>query len=211
MSSLVYKPTRMELIGMRKRLKLARKAHDLLREKQDALMMEFLSTIQKYLDLRKQIDALLQKTFKSIMKAKMSLGIKNFYEIIYFSNFNVETKIRFRNVMGVYTPVIELVKSQTTQIPYSIHYSSPTFDEAQILANDTLSAILKMAEVESALKALAEEIKSVKRRVNALEYVVIPRIEKIVKNIEQYLSEREREDIFRIKRLISIRSKSTIA
>jgi V/A-type H+-transporting ATPase subunit D len=209
MSSLTYKPTRMELIGMRKRLKLARRAHDLLREKQDALMMEFLSIIQKYLDLRRQIDALLQKTLKSIMKAKMSLGIKNFYEIVYFSNFNVEAKIRLRNVMGVYTPVIELIKSQTTQIPYSIHYSSPTFDEAQALASDTLSAVLKMAEVESALKALAEEIKSVKRRVNALEYVVIPRIERIVKNIEQYLSEREREDIFRIKRLISIRSKST--
>ncbi|MEM1547096.1 MAG: V-type ATP synthase subunit D [Candidatus Methanomethylicia archaeon] len=208
MSSLVYKPTRMELIGMRRRLKLARRAHDLLREKQDALMMEFLSIIQKYLDLRKQVDLLLQKTFKSIIKAKMSLGIKNFYEVIYSSNSNVEAKIKLRNIMGVYTPVIELIKSQPKQISYSIHYSSPAFDEAFSLANDTLLAILKMAEAESTLKALAEEIKSVKRRVNALEYVVIPRIERIIKNIEQYLSEREREDIFRIKRLISVRSKS---
>lgn len=210
MSLLAYKPTRMELIGMRKRLKLARKAHDLLREKQDALIMEFLSMIQRYLSLRKQVDVLLQKTFKSVIKAKISLGIKSFYEIVYSSTSNVEIKIKLRNIMGVYTPIIEPIKSQTTQIPYNIQYSSPAFDDAYILANDTLSAILKMAEVESAIRALAEEIKSVRRRVNALEYIVIPRIERIIKSIEQYLSEREREDIFRIKRLISVRTKSLL-
>lgn len=210
MSLLMYKPTRMELIGMRKRLKLAKKAHDLLREKQDALIMEFLSMIQRYLSLREQVNTLLQKAFKSVTKAKISLGIKNFYEVIYSSSTSTEIKIKLRNIMGVYTPVIEPIKPQTIQIPYSIQYSSPTFDEAYKLANDTLLAILRMAEIESAIKALAEEIKSVRRRVNALEYIIIPRIERIIKNIEQYLSEREREDIFRIKRLMSVRTKSVI-
>lgn len=205
-----FKPTRMELIMLRRRRRLADKGLALLKEKRDALVMELLETLREYRTLKEAVNESVTKAYHKLMRAKMELGALKLLELALSTPPLYDVKLRLRSIMGVKVPSLSLSETETSKKPiYSLASTYSSLDEAVSSFKSALSSIISLAEVESSIRALAEEVKKARRRVNALETVIIPRLDRAIKYIELYLDERAREDVFRIKVLKSKREKLT--
>jgi len=192
------KTTRMELLALKNRMKLAERGHNLLREKRDSLIMEFFNTISEIKDSREKVDNSLTAAFSALTQAKMIMGPARVIEFAYASKFEADLKISTRSMMGVRVPVLS-VEQHSSELPYSLSDSSTKFDVMSEKFKEALKAIVRLAEIESTVKRLALEIERTKRRVSALETVVIPRLDATVRFVKLALEEREREDFVRLK------------
>jgi len=200
MSEIEFKPTRMELLAFKRRLKLAQRGLELLREKQDALIMEFFVTIQKYKKVRESIFPLLSDAYSTLANAEVEMGVLKLERIAEGIFDAVYVDIKTRNIMGVPVPVIE-AKFKPIVRPYSLTDTSVYLETVSEKFSQLLPLVIQLAEIGATLTRLAEEIKKIRRRVNALENIIIPKLNAIINYIELYLEEREREDIFRFKRI----------
>jgi len=194
-------PTRMELLALRKRRTIARRGRDLLREKLDALMIEFFQFVREINALRAKAQDLLAKAYEDYVEAQMALGYLKLEQtsVGVEDRFTIETKSR--NIIGVTIPYIQVNLKPLTAFPYDPYDTSIKLDEAYLKMAEAIKAIAELSSAEAAVKKLAEAIAATKRRVNSLEYVVIPRIVTTVRYIEMHLEEAEREDFFRLKRI----------
>lgn len=194
-------PTRMELLTLRKRRTIARRGRDLLREKLDALMIEFFQFVREINALRAKAQDLLAKAYEEYVEAQMALG----YMKLEQTSVGVEDRFtitsKSRNVIGVTIPYIQVNMKPLTAFPYNPYDTSIKLDEANLRMAEAIKAIAELSSAEAAVKKLAEAIAATKRRVNSLEYVVIPRIVTTIRYIEMHLEEAEREDFFRLKRI----------
>jgi V/A-type H+-transporting ATPase subunit D len=197
------KPTRMELLNLKRRITLAKKGHKLLKDKQDALIMEFFTIYDEALQLRKELNEKMEVAFDALLRAQIEVGTLQLREAALSVNPNKELEIKQRNVMGVPVPLIEAesFKRNVDERGYAFVSTSPALDAAAEKFEEVLDLAVRLAEVEETLKRLAKEIETTKRRVNALEYIIIPRMEATVKFIKQRLDEMERENFFRLKRV----------
>ena len=197
------KPTRMELLKLKRRIKLAQKGHKLLKEKQDALIMEFFTIYDEALSLRKELAQKMEEAFAALRLAEIDVGLLKLKEVALGVKPNNEITIRKRNIMGVPVPLIEAesFKRKPDERGYPFVSTSSRVDIAAQKFEEVLDVAVRLAEVEETLKRLAKEIEKTKRRVNALEYIIIPRMEATVKFISQRLDEIERENFFRLKRV----------
>lgn len=200
---LKVKPTRMELLKLKRRIKLAQKGHKLLKEKQDALIMEFFTIYDEALSLRKELAQKMEEAFAALRLAEIDVGLLKLKEVALGVKPNNEITIRKRNIMGVPVPLIEAesFKRKPDERGYPFVSTSSRVDIAAQKFEEVLDVAVRLAEVEETLKRLAKEIEKTKRRVNALEYIIIPRMEATVKFISQRLDEIERENFFRLKRV----------
>lgn len=196
----------MELLILKKRKNLAEKGHDLLKEKRDALIMEFFDILEDIRKLRTDVNNALKEAYDALATAKMVMGPLKVEEVATSVPPILELDVSTRNVMGVRVPLLRVEeKSESTSISsYGFTDTSAKLDEAVEKFRNALKAIIRLAETEAAVKRLAEEIEKTKRRVNALKYIIIPRITNTIQFIELHLEEREREDLFRMKRIKSI-------
>ena len=199
------KPTRMELLAIRKKKKLAEKGHKLLGEKRDALVMQFFEIIRTRDSLRSEVNNRLGEAFNNLIDAEMILGRDTVAEVTFSipEIENIPTDVV--NIMGVQVPRIQIEILNVPKEPvYGYLNTSAKLDEASDRFQNVLMKILKLAEVEGSIERLANEIEKTKRRVNALEHIFIPRLKATQKYIEMQLQEREREDFFRRKRIKTI-------
>ncbi len=192
-------PTRMELLQIRKRKALAVKGHQLLSEKRDALVSSFFELIKKRKEKRKEMEEKLQEAYKSLIMAEMIMGEERLRYIADKMAREREVNVSKKNIMGVAIPKFEIEKAEMPE--YSIFSTCAEFDEAVKKANEALEKLIEVAEIEGSVQMLAKEIEKTKRRVNALEYIFIPRLLNTITYIERQLEEREREDFFRRKRI----------
>jgi len=194
-------PTRMELLALRKRRAIARRGRDLLREKLDALMIEFFQFVREINALRAKAQDLLAKAYEDYVEAQMALGYMKLEQtaVGVEDRFTIETKSR--NIIGVTIPYIQVNLKPLTTFPYDPYDTSIKLDEAYLKMAEAIKAIAELSSAEAAVKKLAEAIAATKRRVNSLDYIVIPRIVTTVRYIEMHLEEAEREDFFRLKRI----------
>lgn len=199
------KPTRMELLQIRKRKALAMKGHKLLSEKRDALISSFFDIIRKRREERKEMEKELREAFKALIMAEMMLGEEKVRQLA--NKFSKERRIKVgkRNVMGINMPKFEIEEGESLE--YSTISTVSKFDEAIEKARKALEKIVQIAEIEGSLQMLSKEIEKTKRRVNALEYIFIPRLLATISYIERQLEEREREDFFRRKRMKALLGK----
>jgi V/A-type H+-transporting ATPase subunit D len=194
-------PTRMELLTLRKRRAIAERGRDLLREKLDALMIEFFQFVREINTLRAKAQDLLSQSYDSFVEAQMAMGYMKLEQtsIGVEDRFSIESKSR--NVIGVSIPYIQVNVKPLNEFPYNIYDTSIRLDEATLKMADAIKAIAELSSAEAAVKKLAEAIAATKRRVNSLEYVIIPRMLATIRYIEMHLEEAEREDFFRLKRI----------
>ena len=192
------KTTRMELLRLKNRKRLAERGHDLLREKRDSLVMEFFNAIAEIKESRENTERALAEAFTALTQAKMIMGPVKVLEFTGASGIHTELGISTRFMMGVTVPVLS-IKQQIPEIPYSLADSSTRLDLMNTKFSEALKAIVRLAEIESTVKRLAIEIERTKRRVSALESVVIPRLDATARFVKLALEERERGDFFRIK------------
>lgn len=199
-------PTRMELLSIRKRKKLAEKGHKLLSEKRDALVVQFFDIIKDRNTLRKRTNIDLRECYGLLVQAQMIMGQDKVEDASGSIPPLGDVPMRTVNIMGVHVPKLEYdaIPSRSGQPLYGYIDTSAKLDEASDRFRKLLLGILKLAEVEGTIERLAIEIEKTKRRVNALEHIFIPRLKATEKYIEMQLQEREREDFFRRKRIKAI-------
>ena len=193
------KPTRMELLKLRKRVVLAERGHRLLKEKRDALISEFLSIAGNVRNIRKEAEEQLARAYEDLLASQAIMGTGAVREISWNTDQDIRVGLKTRNIMGVTVPIIEMGKAERTVIRrgYGFADTSSRLDEACRGMEQALSRIIKLAEVEETVRRLALEVEKTKRRVNALEYIVIPKLRATVKYIRMRLDEIEREKHWR--------------
>jgi V/A-type H+-transporting ATPase subunit D len=190
------KTTRMELLRLKNRMRLAERGHNLLKEKRDSLIMEFFNAIAEIKEARSAVETALSTAFTALTQAKMIMGPSRVVEFANASKVQSELRISTRSMMGVRVPVLSIDQS-VPDLPYSLTDSSTKLDLMSAKFIEALKAIVRLAEIESTVKRLALEIERTKRRVS--ETVVLPRLDATARFVKLALEEREREDFFRTK------------
>jgi V/A-type H+-transporting ATPase subunit D len=200
------KPTRMELLQLRKRAALAERGHRLLKEKRDALITEFLSIAGNVRDIRQAAQEQLAEAYSDMLHAQAVMGVGSVREVSWNTGQDLQVRLKSRNIMGVTVPLIESDKAERTFIRrgYGFADTSAKLDEAAKKMELAIEAIVRLAEVEETVRRLALEVEKTKRRVNALEYIVVPRLQATVKYIRMRLDEIERESFTRLKKIKAV-------
>ncbi len=196
------KPTRSELIRLKKQIILAKSGYSLLKKKRDGLILEFFEILKKVKTLREELVNEYRIALEKINIARTIEGDLKVKSIAMAIKDIPDVKLTTKNIMGVRVPRIESseIKKAFMQRGYGI-YNSSAIDEAAAAYEKVVEKIILAAEVETSMRKLLKEIEKTKRRVNALEFVVIPNLEKVSSFIRLRLEEMERENIFRMKRI----------
>jgi V/A-type H+-transporting ATPase subunit D len=199
-------PTRMELIRKNAQIKLAEQGRDLLREKMDALIQEFFHIMESVSKSRDELEIVAETAQRSLLTALAVDDSVTLKSASFATRKGLFLEIKGKNIMGVPVPVLEKkrVSKSVFERGYSIISTSGRIDEAAERFEMELDLIIGLAETETSLKRLGGEIQMTRRRVNALEQVLIPDLKKQAKYIKNAIDEREREDLFRLKKVKKI-------
>jgi len=194
-------PTRMELLKLKDREKLAVKGHSLLKEKRNALIMEFFNILERVKGSREDVEETLKEAYKDLTSAQIVMGDLAVKKSAMSVKESIKIDIDSRSVMGVVVPVIDSEINERTMVErgYGFLDTSVKLDEAASKFEKSIRLIIELGEIEKTIILLAGEIESTKRRVNALEHIIIPKLENTVKYIEMRLEEMERENFVRLK------------
>ncbi len=199
----VVHPTRMELLMLKERLRVAKRGHELLQEKRDALIMEFFALIHRMQVVRKRVMVALEGAYSAFREALAYVGPRRVEEISYGMKESLRLRCSLKNLMGVRVASLKIEEVR----PYYLDtpYVSAKLDEAIGKIRKAVKEIVKLAETFDSVRKMAMAVMATKRRVNSLEYYIIPKLEETIRWIELCLEEREREDFFRLKRIKSLR------
>jgi len=192
-------PTRMNLLDLRNRKKLAENGHNLLKEKRDALIIELYNLVDEVRGAQSSADELLEKAHSQLEVASLKMGTAKLREIGWSAPETLRLKTSTNNIMGVKVPKLALQQTKVDKPFYAAENTSIALDDTIIAFREYLYSVINLAEKIAALQKLAYEIASVNRRVNALEQIVIPRFENTINFIDVKLEEDERESFTRMK------------
>jgi len=198
-------PTRMELLKLKDREKLAVKGHSLLKEKRDALIKEFFDILDRVKGSRGKVEEILKVAFNDLTAAQVVMGDLAVQKAALSVKESIDVNMDSRSVMGVVVPIMDSKTEKRTIIErgYSFSDTSVKLDEAAKKFEEAIGLIIELGETEKTIYLLAAEIESTKRRVNALEHIMIPKLQNTVKSIEMRLEEMERENFVRLKMIKS--------
>ena len=197
-------PNRMELLRLKKRLLVAKRGYKLLKDKRDALIQVFVRLAKESDTVREELEENLLKCYTSFSNASTLMNKLTLEETLMFPKAKSETEVSFKNIMSVNVPQYEF-KCKGKYYSYSLVDTTAELDGALKKYHDILPLMLKVAELDKAIALLANEIEKTRRRVNALEYVIIPDLEETIAFITMKLDEMARSTnsaIMRIKDII---------
>ncbi|PKL63351.1 MAG: V-type ATP synthase subunit D [Methanomicrobiales archaeon HGW-Methanomicrobiales-2] len=197
------KPTRSELINIKRRIKLSERGYNILKMKRDGLILEFFKVLQQAKDSR---GALLERYARAMEMIALAETVEGAVGVkaAAFSTADVPAiSLTSKNIMGVVVPQIQSssVRKGVLDRGYGVLGTSAVIDETAESFENLLEAIIEAAEIETTMKRLLDEIEGTKRRVNALEFKVIPELTEARDFIKMRLDEMEREELFRLKRV----------
>lgn len=200
--ALDIKPTRSELIKLKGRIKQTKNGYKLLKMKRDGLFHEFRTLLSEMIEAKRDLTAAYQLAKTRIDLANAIEGGLAVRAAAIANSAHPEVEVERRNIMGVVVPSVTGSNLKSTFAERGIGFigSSPYIDEASDSFSELIEKIVKASEMEATLKRLLSEIEATKRRVNALEYKVIPELEEAKIFIQLRLEEMEREETFRLKR-----------
>lgn len=202
MARLNVNPTRMELKRLKARLKTAERGHKLLKDKSDEMVRRFSVLIRENKRLRDETDADTAEVLKEFSKARSLISVEEIETAFSLPTKTVVVETSTRNVMSVEVPKMEVGVEETGDgYPYAFSTVTSEMDYTTKMAADLTLKLLRLAEVEKSVEMLAIEIERNKRRVNALEYVMIPELNETIKYIRQKLDENERSATTRLMKV----------
>ena len=195
MARLNVNPTRMELSKLKKKLVSAQRGHKLLKDKRDELMRQFMILIKENRQLRAEVEAAIAEADRYMAVAGSVMQREVLETALMLPKQEVELEVGEKNVMSVYIPVFspKYRTSDTNDIySYGTAFTSTDLDGAVNALSDIFPKMIRLAEVEKACQLMADEIEKTRRRVNALEHIMIPDYQETIKFITMKLSENER-------------------
>lgn len=194
MASTAITPTRMVLNQLKGRLKTARRGHKLLKDKRDELMRQFMDVVKLNKQLRLKVEEGLTAAFSSLQVASAIMSPELLEQALMYPRQSVELGMEFKNIMSVNVPrySFHTKNNDPSEIyPYGFAQTSGELDDALDKMARVFEDMLELAQVEKTMQLLAEEIEKTRRRVNALEYVMIPELEQNIRYISMKLDENE--------------------
>ena len=204
MANITVTPTRMELTRLKGKLKTARRGHKLLKDKRDGLMKQFLETVREVRSLREEVETELMRAHEAFTVAAALMSAPALEQALLYPKQSVELTLATRNIMSVNVPVYDFRTKtglESDIYPYGFAATSGELDTAVEALRRVFRKMLKLAEIEKAAQLMAEEIEKTRRRVNALEYVVIPDTEEAIRYIRMKLDENDRATTTRLMKV----------
>ena len=197
-------PTRMELTRVKRKLVTARRGHKLLKDKRDELMRQFLELVKLNMSLRLEAEAGLKRCSQGFALARAMMRDGEINTALLAPSQEGAIEVSEKNIMSVLVPQFEIkLKSadESNIYPYGLSFTSGDLDDAVTSLADILPELLQLAQVEKSCQLMAAEIEKTRRRVNALEYVMIPEMEENIKYISMKLDENERSNQARLMKV----------
>ncbi len=197
-------PTRMELTRLKKKLATAVRGHKLLKDKRDELMRQFLDMVRENKRLREKVEADIRAASQNFVMARATMSDEELNTALLVPTQEATLKVETRNVMSVDIPVLH-VQTRTANpgdiYSYGFAFTSGDLDDAVKSIADILPDMLRLAEIEKSCQLIAAEIEKTRRRVNALEHVMIPETEEAIQYITMKLDENERSTQIRLMKV----------
>ena len=191
-------PTRMELFRLKRQLEVARRGHKLLKGKQDAMVKEFMVLVRKNYSLRKEVETKLERIMKYYDQAKIKISKAGILEALMVPSNSIEIVTKTKEIMNIKTPALEFKDQGKIDLTYGFAFTPSDLDEAIIELASLLPSLVELAGVEKASNMLAKEIEKTRRRVNAIEFFMIPDLEDTLHYIQMKLDDNERSNIVRL-------------
>ena len=204
MAILNVNPTRMELTNLKRKLVTARRGHKLLKDKRDELMRRFMELIRENRDLRLQVEAHIREANRHMALARSVMSDADIEAALMMPMQEMQVDVAEKNVMSVQIPVFETslkTADEADVYPYGFAFTSTDLDDAVKYVSEIMPLLLRLAETEKACQLMAAEIEKTRRRVNALEHVMIPQYEETIRYISMKLDENERSATARIMKV----------
>lgn len=204
MARLNVNPTRMELKKLKVRLTTAVRGHKLLKDKSDEMIRRFTVILREDSDLRREVEKELAETLRQFSVARSVTPSYSAETAFAMPSVAVKADCSTQSIMGVDVPKVELIEEKRSDaLPYAFSEITSEADYSVERISALLPKLIKLAETEKAVRLLADEIERNKRRVNALEYIMIPQLEETIKYIRDKLDENERAAIVRLMKVKS--------
>ena len=213
MANITVNPTRMELTRLKGKLRTAQRGHKLLKDKRDELMKQFLDTVREVKALRAEVEAELMTVHGSFTVASALMSDQAMEQALLYPKQSVELTMTTQNIMSVNVPVYHFqtkTKSDIDIYPYGFAATSGELDTAVEALGKVFQKMLKLAQIEKSAQLMAEEIEKTRRRVNALEYVMIPNTQEAIRYITMKLDENDRATTTRLMKVKDMLLKEAI-
>ena len=197
-------PTRMVLNQLKGRLKTAARGHKLLKDKRDELMRQFMEVIRLNKELRLRVEAGLTEAFGALTVASAVMSPELLEQALMYPRQSVELSVKYKNIMSVNVPQYSFstkTADPSEIYPYGFAQTSGELDVAMQAISRVFEDMLELARVEKTMQLLAEEIEKTRRRVNALEYVMIPEMQENIRYISMKLAENENSTKVRLMKV----------
>ncbi|PKM52396.1 MAG: V-type ATP synthase subunit D [Firmicutes bacterium HGW-Firmicutes-7] len=191
-------PTKGNLIVAKNTLALSEQGYELLDKKRNILVTEMMALIAKAEEIQNHIDSTFREAYKALQQANISIGINTVEQIGHSIQEEDRVEIKVRSIMGVEIPMVSLPK-EPLKPQYGFARTTISLDDAYSKFEKVKQLTLELAEFENAIYRLAVNIKRTQKRANALMNIMIPRYEKLTKDIQNALEEKEREEFTRLK------------
>ena len=204
MAKKTISPTRMELTRLKTRLKTATRGHKLLKDKRDELMRQFLEIVRRNRELRRRVDEGLSNANRSLAVASAIMSPEMLEQSLLYPRQRVEFDMTLKNIMSVNVPVYDFkteLDNTSAIYPYGLAQTSGELDDALDALASVFRDMLELAQVEKTMQLLADEIERTRRRVNALEYIMIPEMQTNIKYISMKLEENDRSTKVRLMKV----------
>ena len=204
MAQKTISPTRMELTRLKTRVRTAIRGHKLLKDKRDELMRQFLEIVRRNRELRTRVDEGLSNANRALAVASAIMSPEMLEQSLLYPRQRVEFDMTFKNIMSVYVPIYDFkteLEDASAIYPYGFAQTSGELDDALAALSNVFSDMLELAQIEKTMQLLADEIERTRRRVNALEYVMIPEMQTNIKFISMKLEENDRSTKVRLMKV----------
>ena len=196
MAQLQVKPTRMELTNLKKKRKVAARGHKLMKDKRDEMVRRFIAYARRNKELREQVEQKLSAAMGQFVLARAEMSGEAIEEALAYRPATVS--VDTQHVLSLKMPKLSLETSDTFDYPYGFMNTSAELDSAVSAFAEVLPMLIELAEVEKICNSLADEIEKTRRRVNALEYVMIPQFDEAIREIKMKLDENDRGNTTRL-------------
>ena len=198
--AIAVSPNRMELLQLKKKRQVAQRGHKLLKDKLEGLLKDFTQIVRQYRVLRTEVDAEIAALFKQLILASATMSPEAYRSALAFPACVVRLAVEERMIMNVRVPQFQF-SIEGNLLAYGMDHTSYDLDAAMARLAEVLRRMVKLAEIEKTLELLAQEIEKTRRRVNALEYVLIPQQDETIRYITSKLEELERGNITRLMKI----------
>ncbi len=196
--TLSYKPTRMEMTALKKRLVTAKRGHKLMKDKRDEMVRRFIAYVRRNKELRERAERMIGEAMEAFVLARASMSAAEIEEALCYPASGAGVAVGVDHVLSIEVPKFSFVRSGDVGYPYGFMTTGAELDEAVRRFTEVMPILIELAEVEKTCNRLADEIEKTRRRVNALEYVMIPQLEEAIRRISMKLEENERGNLTRL-------------